>query len=58
MEIPDTPQDVTPELLYELEVKDLLDLYAKAVTHNWAIVKEAVQGEIDRRIKEGSRETR
>jgi hypothetical protein len=58
MEIPDTPQDVTPELLDELEVKDLLDLYAKAFVHNWAIVKEAVQGEIDRRIKEGSGDAR
>ena len=52
MELPDTPQDVTPDLLSELEVKDLLDLYAKASAQSWATVKEAIRAEIERRIEE------
>jgi hypothetical protein len=52
MELPDTPQDVTPDLLPELELKDLLDLYAKASAQSWATVKEAIRAEIERRIGE------
>ncbi len=52
MEIPATPQDVTAELLRELDLKGLLDLYAKASSQSWATVKEAVQTEIERRINE------
>ncbi len=55
MEIPDTPQDVTQELLHELDLQGLLDLYAKAFSHSWATVKEAIRAEIERRIDEGRR---
>ena len=54
MEVPGSPQDVTEELLSELDLKSLLDLYARAVNRSWASVKEAVQTEIERRINEGS----
>jgi len=54
MEVPGSPQDVTEELLSELDLKGLLHLYAKAVSQSWASVKEAVQTEIERRINEGS----
>ena len=54
MEVPGSPQDVTEELLSKLDLKGLLDLYAKAFSESWATVKEAVQTEIERRINEGS----
>ena len=54
MEVPATPQDVTETLLHELDLKGLLDLYARPVNRSWASVKDAVQTEIERRITEGS----
>ena len=56
MEVPGSPQDVTEELLSELDLKGLLDLYARAVSRSWATVKEAVQTEIERRINEGRKQ--